>query len=60
MFLGFKTILNLLPDVKARMVADPSGDDYNYYLDDNYDSDQLDILTRYKKYNGNGWKLSDH
>ena len=43
---------NLLPDVKARMVADPSGDDYNYYLDDNYDSDQLDILTRYKKYNG--------
>ena len=43
---------NLLPDVKARMIADPSGDDYNYYLDDNYDSDQLDILKRYKKYNG--------
>ncbi|MFN5652548.1 MAG: cell surface protein SprA, partial [Flavobacteriia bacterium] len=37
---------------KARMIADPSTDDYNYYLDDNYDSAELDILERYKRYNG--------
>jgi cell surface protein SprA len=37
---------------KARMIADPSTDDYNYYLDDNYDAAQLTILDRYKRYNG--------
>ena len=37
---------------KARMIADPSTDDYNYYLDDNYDAAQLNILNRYKRYNG--------
>ena len=37
---------------KARMIADPSTDDYNYYLDDNYDAAELDILERYKRYNG--------
>ena len=38
--------------VKSRMIADPSQDDYNYYLDDNYDTQELDILERYKKFNG--------
>ena len=42
----------LNPDVKARLIADPSSDDYNYYLDDNFDAAQLDILKRYKKFNG--------
>lgn len=37
---------------KARMIADPSSDDYNYYLDDNFDQAQLGVLERYKKYNG--------
>ena len=37
---------------KARMITDPSTDDYNYYLDDNYDAAQLTILDRYKRYNG--------
>ena len=40
------------PVVKARMIADPSNDDYNYYLDDNYDNESATILKRYKKYNG--------
>ncbi len=31
---------------------DPAGDDYNYYRDDDYDQQQLNILQRYKKYNG--------
>lgn len=43
---------NMDPAVKAKMIADPSQDDYNYYLDDVYDTQQLDILERYKKYNG--------
>ena len=42
----------LTPAVKARMLADPSNDDYNYYRDDVYDQDELTILERYKKYNG--------
>lgn len=37
---------------KAKMIADPSNDDYNYYRDDAYDSQKLNILERYKKYNG--------
>ncbi|MCE2711865.1 MAG: cell surface protein SprA [Cryomorphaceae bacterium] len=37
---------------KARMISDPSSDDYNFYRDDTYDNQQLNILERYKKYNG--------
>jgi cell surface protein SprA len=37
---------------KAKLIADPSNDDYIYYLDDNYDAQELDILRRYKRYNG--------
>ncbi|MCH2229066.1 MAG: cell surface protein SprA [Crocinitomicaceae bacterium] len=40
------------PTVKARMIDDPSNDDYNYYRDDQYDIDELNILERYKKFNG--------
>lgn len=42
----------LSSQAKAKLIADPSSDDYNYYLDDNFDTDQLDILRRYKKFNG--------
>lgn len=40
------------PATKSRMINDPSTDDYNFYRDDNYDADTLNILQRYKKYNG--------
>lgn len=43
---------SLDPAAKARLMADPSQDDYNYYLDDVYDTKELNILERYKKYNG--------
>ena len=35
--------------------ADPSSDDYNYFMDDDFDKDAKysSILERYKKYNGN-------
>lgn len=39
-------------ETKDRMIADPSNDDYTYYLDDRYDQATLDILNRYKKFNG--------
>ncbi|MFN5910207.1 MAG: cell surface protein SprA [Bacteroidota bacterium] len=42
----------LSPDAKAAMVADPSNDNYNFYRDDDYDAAELNILERYKKYNG--------
>jgi len=31
---------------------DPSGDNYHYYRGSDYDSENADILTRYKHYNG--------
>ncbi len=37
---------------KAKMISDPSNDDYNFYRDDDYDLAKLNILERYKKYNG--------
>jgi len=43
---------SLAPEVKARMIADPSSDDYTFYRDDTYDQQEADILTRYKRYNG--------
>ncbi|MDP4762344.1 MAG: cell surface protein SprA [Salibacteraceae bacterium] len=36
----------------AEFIADPSHDNYNFYRDDRYDSLNLNILERYKKYNG--------
>ncbi len=32
--------------------ADPSGDDYNFHRDDDYDRDEVNVLNRYKKFNG--------
>lgn len=42
----------LSPAAKAKMISDPSNDDYNFYRDDVYDQLQYDILQRYKMYNG--------
>lgn len=43
---------NLSASVKAELLSDISNDNYNFYRDDNYDLQQLDILERYKKFNG--------
>jgi cell surface protein SprA len=37
---------------KARMIQDPSSDDYNFYFDDNFDALDFNVLERYKRYNG--------
>lgn len=42
----------LTPAAKARMIKDPSSDDYTFYRNDNYDKEKANILQRYKKYNG--------
>lgn len=42
----------LTAEAKARMISDPSNDDFKFYRDDTYDNAQADILTRYKLYNG--------
>ena len=43
---------NLTAAAKSRMISDPSSDDYNFYRDDVYDTDESSILERYKAYNG--------
>ena len=43
---------NMTSDTKDGLTNDPSSDNYNYYLDDDYDSAEADILKRYKKFNG--------
>jgi len=42
---------NILADPFSSL-NDPSGDNYNFYRDSKYDDEKLDIMTRYKHYNG--------
>lgn len=51
-FINWVNASGLSPAAKQKLLEDPSGDSYNYYLDDNYDAAQLDIVERYKYYNG--------
>ena len=40
------------PDVYQEILKDPSSDDFHYFRGSDYDSEQIGILERYKKYNG--------
>ncbi|MEX2597146.1 MAG: cell surface protein SprA, partial [Salibacteraceae bacterium] len=40
------------PQVLDEILEDPSHDDYNFYRDDRYDQQELNILERYKNFNG--------
>lgn len=40
------------PDLINTIESDPSADDYNFYRDDDFDRLEIDVLNRYKKYNG--------
>ncbi|MFD2201553.1 cell surface protein SprA [Shivajiella indica] len=44
--------LNVAPDVFEEIVSDPSADDFQYYLDEQLDQNNIKILERYKKFNG--------
>jgi cell surface protein SprA len=41
----------LSAEAKARIVEDPSNDNYTYYRDDRYDAQERNVIDRYKKYN---------
>jgi cell surface protein SprA len=45
-----KNILN--QDALAKVMADPSGDNYHYYRGSDYDQQKLGIMERYKNFNG--------
>jgi len=47
-----KSLLITTPEAYQEILKDPSGDDYHYFRGSDYDSQQLGILERYKKYNG--------
>lgn len=40
------------PEVYERFENDPSKDNYHYYRGSDYDQEELGILDRYKRYNG--------
>ncbi len=44
--------LNVSPQVRQEIEEDPSGDDFRYYLDEEYDRRDAKILERHKKFNG--------
>lgn len=47
-----KSLLIASHDSYQELLKDPSGDDYHYFRGTDYDNQQLGILDRYKKYNG--------
>ncbi len=47
---SMKSILN--QDALAKILKDPSGDDYHYFRGSDYDEQKLGILERYKNFNG--------
>ncbi len=40
------------PDVYQDILKDPAGDDFHYFRGTDYDLDEMGIIERYKKYNG--------
>ena len=53
-FTGYlqKSLLITAPETYQEILKDPSGDDFHYFRGSDYDFQQLGILDRYKKYNG--------
>ena len=47
-----KALLITSPEAYEEILNDPSGDDFHYFRGSDYDDQQLGILDRYKKYNG--------
>lgn len=45
-----QSVLN--SDAYDKILADPSNDDFHYFKGDDYDEEKLNIIDRYKKYNG--------
>jgi len=47
-----KSLLITSPQAYQEILKDPSGDNFHYFRGSDYDDQQLSILDRYKKYNG--------
>ena len=47
-----KSLIRTTPEAYEEIVKDPSSDDFHYFRGSDYDFEQLGILERYKKYNG--------
>ena len=47
-----KSLLIATPETYQQILKDPSSDDFQYFRGTDYDNQQLGILDRYKKYNG--------
>jgi cell surface protein SprA len=47
-----KSMLITTPETYQEISKDPSSDDFHYFRGSDYDNQQLGILDRYKKYNG--------
>jgi cell surface protein SprA len=45
-------VLAIAPDAYQDVLTDPAADDFHYFRGSDYDAQQLGILDRYKKYNG--------
>jgi cell surface protein SprA len=51
----FNSFLNnatVSPDTRTQLAADPSADDFSYFLGSDFDAKQAGILERYKNFNG--------
>src|SRR5690606_2775454 len=44
--------LSVSPNALQQIVEDPSADDFEYYLSENHDQNDIKILERYKRFNG--------
>lgn len=51
-FVNWVNNSGLTPEAKAELLADPSSDNYQYYLDQEHDNNLHDIVRRYKNFNG--------
>ena len=53
-FAGYlqKSMLITTNEAYQQIITDPSNDDFHYFRGSDYDNQQLGILDRYKKYNG--------
>lgn len=51
-FQDFLNNLNLTPEARQRIEADPSADNFRYYLGRDLDEQDLKVLERYKNFNG--------
>ncbi len=48
----FLNRLSVNPEAKQSIEADPAADDFQYYLDPQFDQNDVKILERYKRFNG--------